>query len=74
MTHLDIATLPVSEKLQLMESLWDSICREPSGEPKVPAWHEEVLAERMSRLDSGEEPVSTWQDAKKRIRKQTEGL
>jgi len=71
--HLDIAALPVAEKLQLMESLWESLCREDSGEPAVPAWHKEVLAERLSRLDNGDEPLSTWQDAKKRIREQTEG-
>lgn len=68
MTHLDIAALPVAEKLQLMESLWDSLCREDLGASAVPAWHQEVLAERLSRLDSGEEPLSTWQDAKKRLR------
>jgi putative addiction module component (TIGR02574 family) len=73
MNHLDIAALPVAEKLQLMESLWDSLCREDAEAPTVPAWHQEVLAERLSRLDSGEEPLSTWQDAKKRIREQTEG-
>lgn len=50
-----------------------NLCCEDSGEPAVPAWHQEVLAERLNRLDSGEEPLSTWQEAKKRIREQTEG-
>lgn len=72
MSDLEIASLPIAEKLQLMESLWDSLCRETSGSPEVPLWHGEVLAERIHRIDSGEEPVSSWTDAKRRIREQTE--
>jgi len=72
MTNLEIAALPVSERFQLMESLWDSICRESSVELDAPSWHKDVLIERMLRLDSGEEPVASWRDAKKRIREQTE--
>jgi len=72
MSDLEIATLPIAEKLQLMESLWDSLCRETSGNPDIPSWHGEVLAERIRCLDSGDEQVSAWADAKRRIRKQTE--
>jgi hypothetical protein len=72
MSDLEIAALPIAQKLQLMESLWDSLCRETSGGPDVPSWHGEVLAERIRRLDNGEEPVSSWADAKQRIREQTE--
>ena len=70
MTQLDIAKLPLQEKLRLMESLWDAICHEPSQESVMPDWHEPVLAERVARLDAGTEPVSTWADAKQRIRAQ----
>jgi hypothetical protein len=72
MSELEIASLPIAEKLQLMESLWDALCRESSGGPTIPAWHGEVLAERIGRLDRGEEPVSSWADAKRRIREQTD--
>ncbi len=72
MPELEIASLPIAAKLQLMESLWDSLCRETSGRPDVPSWHGEVLAERIRRIDSGEETVSPWADAKRRIREQTE--
>jgi hypothetical protein len=71
MSSLDIAALPIAEKLQLMELLWDSLCRETSGNADIPSWHGEVLAERIRRLDSGEESVSSWADAKRRVRKQT---
>ena len=72
MSELEIASMPIAAKLQLMESLWDSLCRETSGSPDVPSWHGEVLAERIRRIDNGEEPVSPWADAKRRIREQTE--
>jgi len=72
MTQLEIAELPLQEKLQLMESLWDAICHEPSGEPSMPAWHATVLVGRVARLATGEEPVSSWEEAKRRLRAQTE--
>jgi len=72
MTEFDIAAMPTAERLQLMESLWDSFCRQTSGAENVPAWHGDVLVERLRRLDGGEESVSAWSDAKQRIRKQTE--
>lgn len=71
MTQLEIAKLPIEEKLQLMESLWDALCHEPSLETAIPPWHADVLAVRRARLDAGEESISDWEDAKKRILEQT---
>ncbi len=68
MTQLDIAHLPLPEKLQLMESLWDSLSREPAVDQTMPSWHEAVLEERLARLDAGEEELISWQEAKQRIR------
>lgn len=68
MTQLEIANLPLREKLHLMESLWDALCHDPDGEPIMPSWHGEVLAERLARLDTGQETVTSWDEAKQRIR------
>lgn len=70
MAYPDIATLPVAEKLQLMESLWDALCRETRGAPETPAWHQAEIEQRIARLASGEETTSPWEEAKKRIREQ----
>lgn len=67
MNPADIGHLPVADKLRLMETLWDALCRE-AERASVPAWHEAVLAERLARLESGREPVSSWSEAKVRIR------
>jgi hypothetical protein len=71
MTHTDLAKMPVSEKIQLMESLWESLSNDAVAAAAVPAWHGDVLANRQVLLDQGEEPESTWGDAKQRIRDQT---
>ncbi len=38
----------------------------------MPVWHKQVLEERIARLDAGEEPLISWEEAKKKIRAQTE--
>ncbi len=62
MTHTDLAKMPISEKIQLMESLWESLSNDALADAAVPAWHGDVLAERRALLDRGEEPVSAWGD------------
>ncbi len=69
MTTADIAKLPVAEKLLLMERLWEAL-RVQADSSVVPAWHRDVLAERLRRLDAGNEPTSSWTEAKERIRSQ----
>jgi putative addiction module component (TIGR02574 family) len=69
MTTADIAKLPVAEKLLLMERLWESL-RVHADSSVVLAWHKDVLAERLRRLDTGNEPTSPWAEAKERIRSQ----
>lgn len=70
MTHMQIAELPLAEKIELMELLWESSCHEPLVTQAIPDWHQAVLADRVARLDRGEEPVASWEDAKTRIREQ----
>lgn len=71
MTAVDIVAMPVSEKLKLMETLWDSLCLQSGGNMELPAWHGEVLEQRLRRLAGGEETVTSWNEAKERIRAQT---
>jgi putative addiction module component (TIGR02574 family) len=71
--HTDnIATLPLAQRLQMMESLWDSLTNDADTETVIPGWHEDVLAQRARRLDAGLESISPWSDVKQRIREQTE--
>ena len=64
MTAIEIAAMPVAEKLKLMEALWDSLANRTDGDMASPAWHGAVLEERLRRLANGEEQVSPWKEAK----------
>ena len=59
--------LPVAERLQLVEDLWDSIAAEREREP-VP---EAILAElraRKARYDANPSSGLSWDEVKRRLR------
>jgi len=63
-----LAQLTFTQKLDLMEMLWaDMIGNEKKLES--PAWHEAVLNDRKAALDAGKITVSSWEEAKERIKK-----
>lgn len=70
MTAIDIAEMPVSEKLKLMEALWDSLDARSNGSVVSPAWHAHVLEERLRGLANGADTTAPWPDAKERLRAQ----
>ena len=49
-----------------MEALWDSLCRDQSQAHAhaVPVWHQDELNTRLAALDSGDEAVSPWEEAR----------
>lgn len=62
-----VRQLPRSEKLKLMETLWEKLSR-PDTEFEAPAWHARELAETERRLAEGQEQVMDWEKAKKALR------
>jgi putative addiction module component (TIGR02574 family) len=64
--ELPLETLSVSEKIQLLESLWDSLCTHPEN-VRSPEWHREVLEARERRLEDGQATASPWSEAKARL-------
>jgi hypothetical protein len=65
---LPLSELTLSQKLDLMEAIWDDLARDEQT-LESPDWHEEVLNDREQALASGEVAVSVWAEAKDRIRK-----
>ena len=59
--------LTLSEKLQLLEDLWDSIAQVPEQIP-VLDWQKEELAERKAAYSQNHNSGSSWETAKERIR------
>jgi putative addiction module component (TIGR02574 family) len=62
----DIERMTKVERLQTMEWLWDSLVAE-GVEPESPAWHGQVLAERMAKIESGEGAFLTMEELKARL-------
>jgi hypothetical protein len=71
MTAEAIRELPRSEKLKLMESLWEALSR-PDDAFESPAWHASELAETERRLAEGKEQLMEWEIAKKTLRNKFE--
>ena len=71
MTIEAMCGLPRSEKLKLMEALWESLSR-PDAEFVSPSWHAKSLTETEQRLKDGKEEVLDWETAKKALRSKFE--
>ena len=66
----DIDQMSLEERLQAMELLWASITRSPDA-VQSPAWHEDVLASRLARIERGEGEFLTVAQLKERLQKPT---
>jgi hypothetical protein len=60
-----------SEKLKLMELLWEQLSR-PDDAFESPAWHAKELAATEQRLAEGKEQAMDWETAKKELRRRFE--
>ncbi len=59
-----VKEMPLSEKLQLMEMLWDDLSQNPDG-VQSPEWHaREVEATDERRAKGLEEPLD-WEESKR---------
>lgn len=61
--------LTPSEKLQLVEDLWDDIASTPEEVP-VHNWQKRELERRKANLREHPQSGLSWEDVKKRIRNQ----
>lgn len=66
--ELPLSKLSLSQKLDLMETLWSDLTRDESSF-KSPDWHEPILKEREKAHTAGRLTSSSWSEAKARIRK-----
>jgi putative addiction module component (TIGR02574 family) len=65
-----IPKLSVAEKLQTMETLWQSLSSRPEA-VESPAWHENELRDREQDIESGKSKFIDWEKAKAEIRGRT---
>ncbi len=64
---LPLARLSLSQKLDLMETLWTDLSRDEK-KLESPAWHGAVLKEREAAYAAVKLTASDWEQAKKRIK------
>jgi hypothetical protein len=64
-----IEKMSVEEKIQAMEFLWDDLCGR-ADDVVSPKWHGEVLAERETAIERGEDNYIDWKTVKQNIKKE----
>ena len=64
-----LAEMSVEEKIQMMESLWDDLCRKPDS-IESPVWHQDILTQREESSRTGADAFEDWDAAKRKIRNQ----
>jgi hypothetical protein len=69
-TPIAIDQMTIEEKLQTMELLWNDLCQHEEALP-VHDWQKEILNEREHLIQKGESTFVDWEEAKKRITRET---
>jgi putative addiction module component (TIGR02574 family) len=59
--------LSPSEKLQLVEDLWDDLAANPDAVP-IHDWQKEELAQRKARLEANPASSMSWEEIKQKVR------
>jgi len=71
--YAELFKLPVSERLKLVQDLWDSIADDvESGREDLPLpqWQIEELERRQAKFDAGEMELIPWEEVKRRMQDQ----
>ena len=66
---LPLDKMTSSDKIAVMEKLWEELCRDPESIPS-PTWHKDVLDAREKEINEGKAKFTSFDRAKKRIRDQ----
>jgi putative addiction module component (TIGR02574 family) len=59
----EIKKLPLNEKLQIMEALWDDLKHNAESLPAT-EWQMKLLDERQEAVERGEEKILEWDEIK----------
>lgn len=62
MTAIDIENMTVTERLQAIEALWESLSDNKSQTIETPQWHIDVLNDRMKKIKTGKAKFMSLDD------------
>lgn len=63
MNRSEIKKMSIAERLQIMETIWDSLLYE-NEEIQTPEWHEEILEVRKEKIKNGNAKVISLSELK----------
>jgi putative addiction module component (TIGR02574 family) len=63
MSIAEVRQLPLAEKLQIMEAIWEDL-RAHAEQVPVPQWHRDLLDERRKAVEEGRERLLDWDSIK----------
>ena len=66
-TSLPLDEMTTTEKLVVINQIWDDLMRNPNDVPS-PEWHKEVLSARAGRVKSGEAHFKDFESVKSELR------
>jgi putative addiction module component (TIGR02574 family) len=68
LSDVAIKQLSVSERLDLISELWDSI-PDSLEELPIPEWHREELERRLAAADADPDGGTPWEEVRQRLQK-----
>jgi putative addiction module component (TIGR02574 family) len=66
MNTIEVSKLPLREKLQIMQSIWEDLAGHVDR-LEVPQSHKDLLDERRRRVETGESKILDWEEVKHTI-------
>ena len=63
MSIAEVRRLPLGEKLQIMEAIWEDLRAQAERVP-VPQWHQDLLDQRRKAVEKGHEELLDWDSIK----------
>ncbi len=63
MSIVEIRQLPLTEKLQIMEAIWEDL-RTNAEAVLVPDWQKTLLERRRKAVEEGREQILDWDEVK----------
>jgi putative addiction module component (TIGR02574 family) len=67
LTQVDIERMTIPQRMEVIDRLWASIVQSGEDVPS-PAWHEDVLKERVAHVKSGKAKFYTLEEARQKLR------
>jgi putative addiction module component (TIGR02574 family) len=63
MSIAEVKNLTFTEKLQIMEAIWEDLRAQAERVP-VPQWHQDLLDQRRKAVEEGREELLDWDSIK----------